>query len=94
MSRKLAVRKGDLRSLLQQVNSDSLVRLQFLADPAKALDAAGIKLDEKTMSELKRVVHEYIKTYPNIALLPTGLHGKAEGRVRPSDDCKEGLLII
>jgi hypothetical protein len=94
MPGKLAVRKRDLRSLLQKVNSDSLVRLQFLSDPAKALDAAGIKLDEKTMSELKSVVHEYVKTYPNIALLPTGLHGKAEGRFRAPNDCKEGILII
>jgi hypothetical protein len=39
-------------------------------------------------------VHEYIKTFPNIALLPTGLQGKSEGRVGPSDDCKEGILII
>jgi hypothetical protein len=94
MPRQVTIRKGDLRSLVQQVNSDSLVRLQFLADPAKALDAAGIKLSEKTVSELKRLVHEYIKTFPNIALLPTGLHGKSEGRVGPSDDCKEGILII
>jgi len=86
--KKATVRKRDLRSLVQQVNSDSLVRLQFLADPAKTLDAAGIKLSEKTMSELTKLVDEYIKTFPNIALLPTGLHGKSKGRVG------EGILII
>ena len=94
MPRKVLVRKGDLRSFVQRVNSDSVVRLQFLADPAKALDAAGIKLSEKTMSELTKLVHEYIKTFPNIALLPTGLHSKSKKHVGPSDGCEEGILII
>jgi hypothetical protein len=94
MPRKVTVRKGDLRSFVQRVNSDSVVRVQFLADPAKALDAAGIKLGEKAMSELTKLVHEYIKTFPNIALLPTGLQGKSKERVGPSEGCEERILIL
>ena len=93
MPRKVAVRKGDLRSFVQRVNSDPITRVQFLADPAKALDAAGIKLSEKTMSELVKLVHEYVKNFPNMALLPTGLHGESKGRDDTSDECERILIV-
>ena len=92
MARKAAVRKGDLRSFVQRVNSDPVARLQFLVDPAKALDAAGIKLSEKTMSELAKLVHEYVKSFPNVALLPTGLQGEVKGR-DASDECERILIL-
>jgi hypothetical protein len=68
--------KRELRAFVERVNSDPLLRLRFLADPAHTLDEAGIQLNEELKSALQELVHEYVERFPNIALLPTGLsHG-------------------
>jgi hypothetical protein len=73
---KILASKRELRAFVERVNSDPLLRLQFLVDPVHTLDEAGIQLNEELRSSLQKVVHEYVERFPNISLLPTGLsHG-------------------
>ena len=95
MLKKANPRKGEFRTFVERVNSDPLVRLRFLVDPVHAVGEAGIQLSEKSKSELRTLVHEYLESFPNIALLPTGLSGKSRGRaVRVADagtgSCRSG----
>ena len=97
MPMKVNPGKGGLRTFIEQVNSDPLVRLRFLVDPARAVDEAGIQLSEESKSELQTLVHEYLERFPNIALLPTGLSSRS--RKRPDADTgddsdNERILII
>jgi hypothetical protein len=102
MPKKAVPRKGKLRTFVERVNSDPLVRLRFLVDPAHALEEAGIQLSEVSKSELQTLVHEFLESFPNIALLPTGLFSKSRERaVLPADagtgscgDCKERIVVI
>lgn len=79
MPKKAHHGKGGLRDFVERVNSDPLVRVQFLANPDGALDEAGFKLSDELKSELRSLVHEYVERYPNIALLPTGVSRKPRG---------------
>jgi hypothetical protein len=86
MPKKANPRRGKLRTFVERVNSDPLVRLQFLVDPVHAAEEAGIQLSKKSKSELQALVHEYVEKFPNIALLPTGLSSKSKERaVRLAD---------
>ena len=58
-------------ALIEQFNSDHLARLRFLVDPGKALDEAGIQLDDESKSALSKLVHESLASSPDMALLPT-----------------------
>ena len=80
MPRKGNPGKGRLHDFVERANSDPLSRLQFLVDPDRALDEAGIQLNEELKAELRSLVHEYVENFPNIALLPTGLSSKSRER--------------
>lgn len=91
-------RKQGLRAFIEQVNSDSHVRMQFLVDPVHMLDKAGIQLSEKAKSELQTLVHEYVETFPNIALLPTSLPKKSRERravstAGPGTECEDIYIV-
>jgi len=92
MRKKANPRKGTVRTFVEQVNSDPLVRLRFLVDPAQALDEAGIHLSEEAKSELQTLVHEFLEKFPNIALLPTGLskRSRAGGILRRDEGAENG----
>lgn len=91
---KVNSRKSNLRSFVKRVNADPIARLQFLVDPEKALDEAGIALSDEMMSELRALVHEYVRSFPNIALLPTGLSHKRKGRGGDLDECGDGPVLV
>jgi hypothetical protein len=98
MEKKANPRKGAVRTFVERVNSDPLVRLRFLVDPARALDEAGIHLNEEAKSELDKLVHEYLEKFPNIALLPTGLSKRSRAgeatRGGVDEGACEGMFII
>lgn len=91
---KINLRKGELRSFVNRVNTDPIARLQFLVDPEKALDEAGIKLSDEAMSELRPLVYEYVRSFPNIALLPTGLSSKRKRRGGDWDEYGDGPVAF
>jgi hypothetical protein len=100
MPKKTIPRKGRLRDFVQRVNSDPLVRVQFLANPDQALDEIGIQLSEELKSELRALVQEYIERYPNIALLPTGVSRRSRERAglaakaHPESECDEETVFL
>jgi hypothetical protein len=81
-----ATRKSatSVRALVKRINSDPEERLRFLHDPSEALSKVGIVPSAKAKKELQTLIREFLKTYPEMALLPTGLSrtggGKAGGR--------------
>jgi hypothetical protein len=87
-----ATRKGamSVRALVDRINKDQVERLQFLLDPSEYLAKVGIIPSTKAKRELQILIREFLKKYPEIALLPTGLHGTGgEG-----DRGHEGMNII
>jgi hypothetical protein len=90
MPRKANPGKGRLRDFVERANSDPLARLQFLVDPDRALDEAGIELNEELKSELRSLVHDYVERFPNIALLPTGLPSRSRERPALTADAGAG----
>ena len=97
MPKKANPRKGEFRTFVERVNSDHLVRLRFLVDPIHEVDEAGIHLSEQAKSELRTLVHAYVESFPNIALLSTGLSSKSRGRavsMADSDREDDEVFII
>jgi hypothetical protein len=68
---------GKIAQFVNSVNKDPHARIQFLLNPAEALQHVGIQLSDDVKAELKEVVHEYLRKFPAIAMLPTGVsHGR------------------
>jgi hypothetical protein len=100
MAKKANPRRGELRTFVERVNSDPLVRLRFLVDPVHALDEAGIRLSEETKSEIRALVHGYLERFPDMAMLPTGLSKRSRGRGVSGADaggetvCRDRIFIV
>ncbi len=89
-----ATRKSttSVRALVDRINTDPVERLQFLLDPSQYLAKVGIIPSMKAKRELQTLIREFLKTYPEISLLPTGLHrtGGAGTRGRDGGEAHRG----
>lgn len=82
--------RASVRSLIEGINSDPVERLNFLLKPSEYLSKVGITLSPKASKELQVIVLEYLRTYPEIALLPTGLartRPPSKGRPKGEEEC-------
>ena len=64
---------GKIAQFVQSVNNDPHVRIEFLLNPGKALQAVGIQLSDDAKAELEAVVHDYLQKFPALAMLPSGV---------------------
>ena len=62
-----------IRALVERINSDPEERIRFLLDPSESLSKVGIVPSAKAKKELQILIREFLETYPEIALLTTGL---------------------
>jgi hypothetical protein len=85
MAKKIISGKGDLGAFVERVNSNHLARLQFLVDPVRSLDEAGIQLDDAYKAQIQALVHQYLERFPTAALLPTGRIPKAKDTSAPGE---------
>ncbi len=66
-------RATSVRALVDRINRDPVERLQFLLDPSEYLARVGIIPSLKAKKELQVLIREFLRSYPEIALLPMGL---------------------
>jgi hypothetical protein len=88
--------RASVRSLIEGINSDPVERLNFLLKPSEYLSKVGITLSPKASEELQVIFREYLRTYPEIALLPTGLtrtRPLSKRRPKGEEECRSGFEI-